>query len=91
MSGKERQPGIGEPIVPSGRSATSDGATLSSRELEVARLAAEGKTNREIASTLYLSEKTVETHMSHILAKLDISSRTDIAAKLSSAEKASQA
>ena len=80
---------MGEPIARSGRSgATSDGAMLSPRELEVAKLVTEGKTNRQIASTLYLSEKTVETHMSHILAKLGVTSRTHVAAKLSGAEAA---
>jgi DNA-binding NarL/FixJ family response regulator len=83
MSGTERKPGIGEPIAPPGRAGSaSDGARLSRRELEVAKLVAEGKTNREVASMLYLSEKTVETHMSHILAKLGVTSRTHIAAKL---------
>lgn len=71
------------PIARSDRGgASSDGALLSPRELEVAQLVMEGKTNREIAATLFLSEKTVETHMSHILAKLGIPSRTLVAAKL---------
>jgi DNA-binding NarL/FixJ family response regulator len=75
---------MGEAIARAGRGgASSEGAMLSPRELEVAKLVAEGKTNREVASTLYLSEKTVETHMSHILAKLDISSRAHVADKLS--------
>jgi DNA-binding CsgD family transcriptional regulator len=65
------------------RGAVSEGASLSPRELEVAQLVTEGKSNREIASTLFLSEKTVETHMSHILAKLDVRSREHVAAKLS--------
>ncbi len=74
---------MGEPSARTGRAgAASDGARLSRRELEVAKLVAEGRTNREVASALFLSEKTVETHMSHILAKLGVSSRTHIAAKL---------
>jgi DNA-binding NarL/FixJ family response regulator len=54
-------------------------AALSAREREVAGLVAEGRTNREIAATLYLSEKTVENHMSRIFAKLGVSSRLHVA------------
>ena len=79
---------MGEPMArAAGRDgAMSDGAMLSPRELEIAKLVTEGKTNRQIASTLYLSEKTVETHMSHILAKLGITSRTHVAARLDNAD-----
>ena len=48
---------------------------LSPRELEVLRLVATGKTNRVIARALSLSEKTVDRHVSNILAKLDVESR----------------
>jgi DNA-binding CsgD family transcriptional regulator/tetratricopeptide (TPR) repeat protein len=49
---------------------------LSRRELEVVRLLAEGRSNRSIAGTLSLSERTVENHVRHIMAKLDVGSRT---------------
>lgn len=49
---------------------------LTSREIEVLRLIAEGHSNRAIAETLSLSERTVEHHVTHILAKLDLDSRT---------------
>ena len=49
---------------------------LSPRELEVLRLIVEGKTNVEIAAELYLSERTVHRHVSNILTKLDVRSRT---------------
>jgi DNA-binding NarL/FixJ family response regulator len=49
---------------------------LSPRELEVLGLMAEGLTNREIAEKLWISEATVKTHVSHILAKLGQSDRT---------------
>jgi len=49
---------------------------LSARELEVLRLVAAGETNREIAGELYLSEKTVERHLSNIFGKLGLSSRS---------------
>jgi DNA-binding NarL/FixJ family response regulator len=48
---------------------------MSARELEVLRLVASGKTNREIASTLSLSVKTIDRHVSNILTKLDVASR----------------
>jgi DNA-binding NarL/FixJ family response regulator len=53
--------------------------SLTPRELEVLRLVVDGKTNQFIAKTLSMSEKTVEAHMSHIFAKLKVSSRTDAA------------
>jgi DNA-binding NarL/FixJ family response regulator len=49
---------------------------LSRRELEVLRLVAAGKTNRDIAATLVLSEHTVARHVQNILTKLRVSSRT---------------
>jgi len=52
---------------------------LTDRELEVIRLVARGKSNREIASHFYISEKTVKTHISHILAKLGLKDRTQLA------------
>jgi DNA-binding NarL/FixJ family response regulator len=48
-------------------------------EREVAVLIAQGKTNREIADTLVVSHRTVETHVSTILSKLGVSSRSRIA------------
>ncbi len=49
---------------------------LSTRELEVFGEMATGKSNKEIAETLFVSEKTVKTHVSHILTKLEVSDRT---------------
>jgi DNA-binding NarL/FixJ family response regulator len=48
---------------------------LTARELEVLRLVAAGKTNRSIATDLFLSEKTVARHLSNIFTKLGLSSR----------------
>jgi predicted ATPase/DNA-binding CsgD family transcriptional regulator len=56
----------------------SDGL-LSAREREVAILVARGLTNREIAERLILSERTVDAHVEHIRAKLNLRSRTQIA------------
>jgi non-specific serine/threonine protein kinase len=53
---------------------------LTEREREVAALVARGSTNREIAGTLFLSERTVESHVQHILNKLGFRSRVQIAA-----------
>ena len=49
---------------------------LSAREMQVLRLVARGKTNREIASALFISERTVERHLSNIFNKLDLTSRS---------------
>ncbi len=54
-------------------------AALSPREREVASLVAAGRRNREVASALFVSEKTVETHLAHIYEKLGISSRAALA------------
>jgi DNA-binding NarL/FixJ family response regulator len=52
---------------------------LTSRERDVAGLIARGKSNKEIAETLVLSNRTVEAHIGSILAKLNFSSRAQIA------------
>jgi DNA-binding CsgD family transcriptional regulator len=52
---------------------------LSAREIEVARLVATGATNREIASALTIAPKTVAAHVEHILTKLGVSRRAQIA------------
>lgn len=52
---------------------------LTEREREVVRLVAMGRSNREIAEELYISEKTVKTHISNILRKLNMEHRTQLA------------
>jgi two-component system, NarL family, response regulator LiaR len=56
-----------------------DGPHLTDREGEVIRLVARGKSNREIAQTLVISEKTAKAHISNILAKLGLEDRTQMA------------
>jgi predicted ATPase/DNA-binding CsgD family transcriptional regulator len=55
-------------------------ASLTPTELDVVRLVAEGLTNPEIGSRLFISRATVKTHLSHVYAKLDVSNRTELAA-----------
>jgi DNA-binding CsgD family transcriptional regulator len=52
---------------------------LSSRELEVLRLVADGRSNREIGELLFISEKTAGRHVSNIFTKLDVHSRAEAA------------
>ncbi len=52
---------------------------LTDRELEVIRLVALGRSNRELAQELFISEKTVKTHISNILSKLNLEHRTQLA------------
>jgi two-component system response regulator NreC len=58
--------------------ATGRESDLSDRETEVLRLIAWGYTNKEIAAQLHISTKTVETHKTNLMSKLDLSSRADI-------------
>ncbi len=61
--------------------------SLTERELEVAQLAAAGKSSREIGAQLFVSHKTVETHLAHVFAKLGVSSRRAIAPALGRMER----
>jgi DNA-binding CsgD family transcriptional regulator/tetratricopeptide (TPR) repeat protein len=61
------------------RRATSGWDSLTATEIKIAAFVEEGLSNPEIAARLLLSRRTVATHVSHILKKLDVHSRTDIA------------
>ena len=55
---------------------------LTAAERRVAALVAEGRTNQEVAAALFLAERTVASHLTHIYAKLDVRSRTELALKV---------
>ncbi|MFD9894641.1 AAA family ATPase [Amycolatopsis sp. NPDC059027] len=65
--------GAGEPV---------DSAVLSEAELRVAQLAALGRTNREIGSTLFITVSTVEQHLTRVYRKLGVSGRSQLPAEL---------
>jgi DNA-binding CsgD family transcriptional regulator len=73
--------GLGERARRRARPDRGEGiAGLSAREREVANEVAAGKTNRDIAATLFLSEKTIESHLARIYSKLDVHSRAALTA-----------
>lgn len=67
----------GGPAQKEKRSADDPG--LTDRELEVLRLVGQGASNREIAASLFISEKTAKNHMTHIFEKIGVSDRTQAA------------
>ncbi len=71
---------LGERVSARQRRATGEGLdALSGREREIADLVAAGRTNREIGGELFLSEKTVEGHLTRIFGKLGVTSRAEVA------------
>jgi NarL family two-component system response regulator LiaR len=69
---------IGEFTQPKSKQPISE-TELTPKEREVLRLVAKGKSNKEIAVSLFISEKTVKTHIGNILSKLYLSNRTEAA------------
>jgi DNA-binding NarL/FixJ family response regulator len=81
---------LGHHIHRQTRRGAADGRGLESltgRELQLARLVVDRKTNPQIASELFLSQKTVETHLRNIFRKVGVSSRVDLARAVESAER----
>ncbi|WP_109211596.1 MULTISPECIES: response regulator transcription factor [Microbacterium] len=67
-------------VVTTGSAAVADGGPLTAREREIVALVARGRSNRQIATELYISEKTVSRHLANVYLKLDVGSRTAAAA-----------
>jgi DNA-binding CsgD family transcriptional regulator len=68
---------ISERLLPVEAAPARDPFNLSPREYEVLAIIAEGRTNREIAERLFISERTVAVHVRNILAKLGVSGRVE--------------
>src|SRR6266404_3990266 len=67
-------------LAPAAAAKLAEGVTrvqLTPREMATLRLMADGKANKEIASELDISERTVKTHLAHLFAKLGVASRTE--------------
>jgi ATP/maltotriose-dependent transcriptional regulator MalT len=73
----------GETVQPGGVIATNE---LTPQELQVALVVAKGATNREAGAALFLSPKTIEAHLGRVYRKLDVRSRTELAALLAREE-----
>jgi DNA-binding NarL/FixJ family response regulator len=76
------------------RPGSSDGSgidLLTERELQVARLVVDRKTNAQIAAELFLSQKTVETHLRNIFNKMDVTTRVALARTVEGADRAASA
>jgi non-specific serine/threonine protein kinase len=71
--------------------AVSDAAPLTSRERQVARLIAGGRSNKEIAAGLVIAQRTAENHVEHILAKLGFTFRAQVAAWAAASQPDSEA
>ena len=76
--------------TPPGQSDATGISALTEREGQIARLVVDRRTNREIGETLFLSPKTVETHLRNIFRKLDVSSRVEVARVVEHADSAAE-
>jgi non-specific serine/threonine protein kinase len=81
---------LGEQQAPKPGRAAPDAthSPLTRRETEIAELVRQGLSNREIAEKLVISQRTAEGHVEHILAKLSLSSRTQVATWVANREPA---
>ena len=76
---RRRTPASSAPAAAASRRGRSPRPLLTEREREILQLIVDGQTNREIAQTLFISEKTVKNHVTNLLRKLDLSDRTQAA------------
>lgn len=76
---KELQASINSDPLPSGPLPLPDGIELTPTEIKVLRLVAQGLANKDIASQLVVSQRTVESHVSNMLGKTGLSNRTELA------------
>ena len=81
LNGTRQKVVVKEPVLPAGEPFAPDqrkreDLSITRRELEILELIAQGMSNREIASKLYVSENTVKTHASHVFDKLGAKRRT---------------
>jgi DNA-binding CsgD family transcriptional regulator len=81
-----RQLGVRRGAIGRRRRPDTGWESLTGSEVQIARLAAEGLTNREIGDRLYVSHRTVATHLAHIFGKLGLSSRVELAGALARGE-----
>ena len=85
---------LGQHIHRRTRPGKADGTgieSLTERELQISRLVVDRRTNREIAAELYLSQKTIETHLRNIFRKLDADTRVDVARTIERADRLAEA
>ena len=78
VRGRLRELGVRRRLV-AAEPETNGWAAMTSSELAVAQLVAEGLTNREVAERLFVSPHTVNSHLRHVFAKLGINSRVELA------------
>ena len=78
--------GIGVRLGGAPRGRTAGDGELTDREREIAELVAAGRSNKQVAAAVFLSEKTIEAHLSRVYSKLGVRSRTELAASWANGE-----